>query len=112
MRDFNKIKYDNRIWIVSSGEDGCMGYLFLRTGKRVNFVFSFGGGWEHLSVSTARSCPTWEDMCAAKDLFFEKNETCVQYHPAANDYVNNHPYCLHIWRPINERLPQPPIEYV
>lgn len=112
MKDFEIIKSDKRIKILNSGDDGCLGHLFLSTGKCVNFVFSFGGGWEHLSVSTPHSCPTWDDMCAAKDLFFEKNECCVQYHPAESDYVNYHPYCLHVWRPIIEKLPTPPKIFV
>lgn len=112
MKDFNEILKNKRIAVIRKGEDGCMGHIFLPTGKRVNFVFSFGGNWEHLSVSTPRACPTWEDMCAAKDLFWEETECCVEYHPAKKDYVNIHPYCLHIWRPINENLPTPPLIYV
>ena len=25
----------------------------------------------------------------------------VQYHPPKSEYVNNHKYCLHLWRPIS-----------
>lgn len=112
MRKFADILTDKRIRVLRSGDDGCMGNLFLPTGKLVNFVFSFGGGWEHLSVSTPHSCPTWDDMCAAKDLFFNKDECCVQYHPAEKNYVNHHQFCLHIWRPLNEKLPEPPTIFV
>lgn len=112
MKDFEMIKSDKRIMVEKICEDGCAGHLFLSTGKQACFVFSFGGGWEHLSVSMPRNLPTWDDMCAAKDLFFEKEECCVQYHPAESDYVNIHPYCLHIWRPISEKIPTPPKEFV
>ena len=47
-------------------------------------------------------------MCAVKDAFWDKDECCIQYHPAEKDYVNNHPYCLHIWKPINQEIPMPP----
>jgi len=57
-------------------------------------------GWEHASVSieNAQRCPTWEEMCFVKDLFWDKEETVVQFHPPESEYVNYHPYCLHLWR--------------
>jgi hypothetical protein len=52
-------------------------------------------------------------MCAIKDMFFEPEEAAVQYHPAKSQYVNNHPYCLHLWRPNNGTdLPTPPPLFV
>ena len=67
-----------------------------------------GMGWDHVSVSFAMRCPTWEEMCEIKDIFFREDEACVQYHPAADEYINNHPYCLHIFRPQEKTLPTPP----
>lgn len=83
-------------------------------GKSFFCIASNGGGWEHISVSLAnqKRCPTWEEMCAIKDMFFEPDETVVQYHPAKSDYVNNHEYCLHLWRPLNAELVTPPKLYV
>lgn len=54
--------------------------------------------WEHVSVSTPIRCPTWEEMCWVKSLFFRPEETVIQFHPAESDYVNNHEFCLHLWR--------------
>jgi hypothetical protein len=65
-------------------------------------------GWEHVSVSCADRPPTWEEMCIVKDLFWDDNECVVQYHPSKADYVNHHPHCLHLWRPLRRRLPTPP----
>lgn len=83
-------------------------------------VFSTGEGWEHLSVSIKKfknprtrrvfevpRCPTWEEMCMVKDLFWEPEECVVQYHPPRSMYVNNHPNCLHLWRPTTMSLPVP-----
>ena len=69
-----------------------------------------GEGWEHVSVSIHQEnrCPKWEDMCRIKDLFWDKNETVVQYHPPESEYVNNHKYCLHMWRKIGYEFPLPP----
>lgn len=71
-------------------------------------IASSGEDWEHVSVSTAVRCPTWEEMCYVKGLFWGEEDTVVQYHPAKSEYVNNHQYCLHLWRPIGQYMPVPP----
>ncbi|MCR4532718.1 hypothetical protein NUV62_17465 [Acinetobacter venetianus] len=65
-------------------------------------------GWEHVSVSLPARCPTWEEMCFIKSLFWGEDDCVIQYHPPKSDYVNNHQYCLHMWRPIEQSLPTPP----
>jgi hypothetical protein len=64
--------------------------------------------WEHVSVSLANRCPNWHEMAAVKALFWDDDETVVQYHPPRKEYVNHHPHTLHMWRPINVVLPVPP----
>ena len=64
--------------------------------------------WEHVSVSTAVRCPTWEEMCLVKDLFWDPEDAVVQLHPPRSEWVNYHPYTLHLWRPIGVVLPRPP----
>jgi hypothetical protein len=64
--------------------------------------------WDHVSVSTATRCPTWEEMEFIKRLFFERDETAMQLHVPARDHINNHPYCLHLWRPLDQPIPRPP----
>jgi hypothetical protein len=64
--------------------------------------------WEHVSVSTKTRCPTWKEMSWVKDLFFDDEEIVIQYHPRKADYVNVHPFCLHLWRPITATIPTPP----
>jgi len=64
-------------------------------------------GWEHVSVSTATRCPTWEEMCFVKSLFWDDEETVMQLHPPKSQWVNNHPYCLHLWRKIDRDPPMP-----
>lgn len=74
-------------------------------------IASDGYGWEHVSVSlkNQKRCPTWEEMCAIKDMFFKPEEVVMQLHPKQSEYVNLHPYCLHLWRPINGlMIPEPP----
>lgn len=74
-----------------------------------------GPPWEHVSVSVFgdRRCPTWDEMCAVKAMFWADEECVVQFHPAKSEYVNYHPYTLHLWRPCGDRLfPTPPAECV
>lgn len=85
--------------------------------KIKNYVFiciiSDGEGWEHVSVSIQSTervvdrCPTWSEMCFIKDIFWSKDECVIQYHPVESDYVSNHPYCLHLWKPVGVTLPTP-----
>lgn len=71
--------------------------------------------WEHVSVSVAHhpeECPTWEEMCAVKGLFWSHDECVVQFHPPERDYVNQHPGVLHLWRCVDAAFPMPTIECV
>lgn len=64
--------------------------------------------WRHVSVSLPTRCPTWEEMCRVKYLFWDDTDTVIQYHPPKRDYVNMHPYCLHLWQPVGIDIPAPP----
>jgi hypothetical protein len=83
-------------------------------GFKLNVIAGDGLGWEHVSVSVkdAARCPTWDEMCAIKELFWDGEDCVVQYHPPKSDYVNNHPYVLHLWRPVGVEMPRPPHELV
>ena len=76
--------------------------------RNCHVIASDGMGWEHVSVSLPDRCLTWGEMCQIKDIFWEEDEAVMQLHPAKADYVNNHPYCLHLWRPTDEAIPLPP----
>jgi hypothetical protein len=91
----------------SYGNNGC--FVFCVKGQYLTAIVSDMDGWDHVSVSLNKArCPTWAEMCEVKDIFFEPEECVIQYHPPASKYVNNHPYCLHMWRPQNHTLPEPP----
>ncbi len=72
--------------------------------------------WEHVSVDAryrkknkvVHTMPTWEEMCYIKDLFWDKDEVVIQYHPAESDYVNLKKNCLHLWRYTGGAFPVPP----
>lgn len=88
---------------------GNNGAFYVRVGKRqFTVIASDGEGWEHVSVSLVDRCPNWREMCRIKDLFWDSEDVVMQLHPAGSEYVNVHPNCLHLWRPINDRIPVPP----
>lgn len=58
-----------------------------------------GDSWQHCSVSSEKRCPTWDEMCLVKDTFFEPEDLCIQMHSRKSQYINLHPYCLHMWKP-------------
>lgn len=76
--------------------------------RELTVVFSDGLGWEHVSVSTRARCPNWDEMCFVKNLFWAAEDVVIQFHPARSNYVNQHPFCLHLWRPAGVALPIPP----
>ena len=80
----------------------------LKGGQTFNVIASDGAGWEHVSVSRSDRCPTWGEMCQVRNMFWAPDAWVIQYHPAATDYVNEHPYCLHMWRPLRADVPKPP----
>lgn len=96
----------------TSYDGGCGEIYFPAQRKPMAVVWSFGGGWEHVSVSYPNHCPSWDEMCKVKDMFWNEDETVVQYHPKKSEYKNLHPYCLHLWRKVGEDFEQPPKEYV
>jgi len=88
------------------GNNGC--FIIKESGRHFFCIASDGKGWEHVSVSLKDRCPTWAEMCFIKSLFWDEEDTVVQFHPPKSEYVNNHQYCLHLWRPIGVSIPAPP----
>ncbi len=110
----------------SDGFNGMFEFAIPGEARRIRCLASDGSGlegtplessakWQHVSVSfgpNAKSSPSWELMCRIKDLFWEPEDVVVQFHPRASKYVNFHPHCLHLWRSLDEKQPEPPSIYV
>lgn len=112
---YEELSSRNDFRILRTGFDGWMGEFFRGSQRGMTVIWSWGGGWEHVSMDGKNRMPTWEEMCQLKDMFFVEEECCVQYHPPKSEYVNNIPYCLHIWKPIEKYsgiLPIPPSLFV
>ena len=94
----------------TSASDGFNGMFELSlNGLNIRAIASDGEGWQHVSVSISGSTntPSWSIMSQIKDLFWEPEDWVVQFHPAHSEYVNNHPGCLHLWKPTNCEFPKP-----
>lgn len=109
--DAERVRSDAvRLWYGGWGdhENGVFEVPSPIDGQLLHVIASSGEGWEHVSVSRPKRPPNWAEMCRVKELFFEDDETVVQYHVPPEDHVNCHPYCLHLWRPLDAELPRPP----
>lgn len=103
-------KYRIRTGLMGSDDEiGNCGafYIKLRDNVKVTVIAADELGWEHVSVSMPYRCPSWSEMCQIKDLFWDPDDAVFQFHPPKSEYVNNHPYCLHLWRPIGKEIPLP-----
>jgi hypothetical protein len=103
----------NTQWGSDPGDDFGAFVVPGPTGEKLMILASPGDAdesipWEHVSVSTKHRCPTWKEMCWVKDLFWNPEEAVMQLHPPKSDWVNNHNYCLHLWRPMDGIIPLPP----
>jgi len=53
--------------------------------------------WLHLSIARPDRLPTWDELKTAKTLFLGRETMAIQVMPPESKYVNQHPYCLHLW---------------
>ena len=94
------------------GPEGGAGMITIN-GIRCSVVFSWGGGWEHVSITPFNgTVPSWDDMCKLKRIFFDDDEAVMQIHPKKSEYVNIMKNCLHLWRPTDQEIPTPPTLFV
>ncbi len=109
MKNLDELKQVPNLLIGQIGLDGRAGEVHFH-GWKGTVIWSFGNGWEHVSVCPYKKhiTPSWDDMCKLKEMFWNDKECVVQYHPPKSEYVNNLQNCLHLWRPIGKELPMPP----
>lgn len=96
---------------ASYGFNGAFTFKLPCDGRTLFVIASDGAGWRHVSVSFGakdKHVPKWEIMCAVKDLFWDEEATVMQLHPPKSEYVSHHDGCLHLWEPIDQKIPRPP----
>ena len=109
MKDMSEILASGRLSQVNKGLDGFSGWLSMGNFD-CSVVCSWGAGWDHVSISPRKKSytPSWSDMCRVKELFFLDDEAVIQIHPPKDEYVNNMPNCLHLWRANDKDMVLPP----
>lgn len=99
--------------VLGIGEGNNGAFVFKKNGVGFYCIASDGGGWDHVSVSLDKKrCPDWEEMCMIKEMFWDSQDCVIQFHPPESEYVNNHEYCLHLWKPQDFGIPIPPSYFV
>lgn len=56
-----------------------------------------GRRWLHVSMSRVNRLPSWTDVREVKDTFIGPDRVALQVLPREADYINQHPFCLHLW---------------
>lgn len=115
---------DQKMFRYSSHPGERVGVFYIRSaiwGTKLKIIVNDGcadsHGWEHVSVSAMdrigfQRCPTWDEMCWIKDLFFAADECVIQFHPPKSEYINCHPHTLHLWHHPDKLFELPPKELV
>lgn len=120
MRNEPNLRVENyrRVHPTLGGSDGGANWGYFELGE-LRIVSSGNcdnnpesGGWEHVSVSCADRCPTWEEMDRVKKLFWRDDETVVQFHPREDVKINTHRFCLHLWKLATTEFVLPPRELI
>ena len=53
--------------------------------------------WLHVSVSHPDRLPTWETLVKIKNIFVGLEGEAMMFFPKQSEYVNYHPYYMHLW---------------
>lgn len=120
-----RIEDEKRIGILGEGNNGIFSVPSVEPGWDLIIICSDGTedlaegeqkDWEHVSISTRQGTrvrmPTWKEMQFVKTLCWDGDDTVVQFHPKQSNYINVHPYVLHLWRWKKGEFPTPPLECV
>ena len=108
----NQYRIRNHPILATTDEDGNNGAFKIPLEWGTAWVIASNGmNWKHVSVHMEvdgqDETPTWDEMCEIKDMFWDKEDCVVQYHPPASMYVNHHEHTLHLWRPAIQKIPIP-----
>lgn len=93
-----------RYRVRSDLSNQCNGELKIRD-LGLDIIFSDVDGWEHVSVSRKTMTPSHDDMDWIKKQFWPDSLCVMQLHINESNFD---PTCLHLWRPSDQEIPQPP----
>jgi len=105
--DEYRVQYGTFATYPGDGNNGLF-IIPLTNGNTLTIIASDGLGWDHVSVSIkGAKLPSWNEMNTVKDLFWDQEETVVQYHPKKSEYIDN-AQVLHLWKKQGVDLELPP----
>ena len=87
----------------TSGESSAATYRNKGMGLVVLFSLSTmndGTYFVHCSLSRRSRLPSWQDVKVVKDAFLGEDVEAFHVLPKKEEYINLHPFCLHLWQPI------------
>lgn len=68
---------------------------------------SDGRVWLHVSVAHQSRMPSWQELVDVKEWLFGFDRYAAQIVPPRSEYVNKHPFCLHLFTPADGPWPLP-----
>lgn len=68
-------------------------------------IVSKDGGLWHLSMSYPGKIPSYEQLKSARYKYLPDDILVAQLFPPSKDFVNLHPYVLHLWQLKPEEVP-------
>lgn len=88
------------VWMESRFDE--FGVKFVNVLSQRSVVISVsneadGKVWTHLSVSYPGHLPSWAELRDTKRLFLGPESRALSVIPPDDEYVNIHPYCLHLF---------------
>lgn len=68
---YGELESRNDFRIISKTFDGGMGHFTRGSCKGMSVIWSYAGGWEHVSIDGKNRIPTWDEMCQMRDLIID-----------------------------------------
>ncbi len=103
---------------IKDGNNGAFHIESPEPGWKLALICSDGYNWEHVSIHAytnggkKQRIPTWKEMAYVKKLCWDGNDVVMQIYPKEKDFVNQHEFTLHWWRPTDQEIPIPPSIFV
>lgn len=69
----------------------------------------FCGGKATVQGKHTETYDVWANHPVLRAMFFGEDERVMQFHPPKSEYINNYPYCLRLWKPVDTEIPHPPM---
>lgn len=63
-----------------------------------------GRKWLHVSLAYQSRLPNWSEIKKVKKMFLGAEAKAIQVFPPESEYVNCHPYVLHLWQCLSEDI--------